>query len=197
MNTLLLSAALAAPAGWNVTDASADGGTCELSLGPAESDGVVPMRAECAWKDVTLDQFKTAQAAWGNHDDFFSTVVESTVKTPGDKALVYQKHSSRGIADREVLLWMWHEDVDGYDRYAWSTASEQALTVVDGNVRCGKSVGYWSAKAEASGGIRVVHVLSYDPGGSVPGFLVRWFQTSGLAANATELHQALRDGTKF
>lgn len=192
-----VAAFAAAPAGWNVTDASADGGACELALGPAGADGVVPMRAECVWKDVTLEQFMARQAAWDHHDDYFTTVVESTIKTPGDKALVYQKHRSKGISDREVMLTMWHEVVDGYERYAWNTATTEPLTLIDGNVRCAKSEGYWQAKAEPTGGIRVVHLLNYDPGGSVPGFLVRWFQTSGLATNVSELHQALRDGTTF
>ncbi len=197
MIALLVSAALAAPAGWNVTDATADSGTCELSLGPAETDGVIPMRAECVWKDVTLDQFKTKMSAWDHHDDYFTTVVESTIKTAGDKALVYQMHRSSGISDREVMITMWHEVVDGFERYAWNTATAEPLTVIKGNVRCARSEGYWQAKAEPTGGIRVVHLLSYDPGGSVPGFLVRWFQTSGLGTNATELHQSLRDGTVF
>lgn len=196
MIALLVSAALAAPAGWNVTDAKADGGACELALGPAGKDGVVPMRAECVWPDVTLAKFMAAQAAWDHHDDYFTTVVESTTKTPGDKALVYQKHRSRGISDREVMLHMWHETTDGFERYAWDTATAEPLTLVDGNVRCGKSEGYWQAKTEGTG-VRVVHLLSYDPGGSVPGFLVRWFQTSGLAVNVSELHQALRDGATF
>lgn len=198
LTNLLLSAALAAPAGWNVTKTDADGGACELSLGPTESDGVVPMRAECHWKDVTLDQFKTKLAAFGDHDDYFTAVVQSTVKrVEGDKTIVFQEHQSSGISNREVMISMWHETVDGYDRYAWKTLGAEPLTVASGNVRCNRSEGYWSAKADAAGGIDVVHVLAYDPGGSVPGFLVRWFQTSGLATNATELHQAIRDGAKF
>lgn len=193
-----MSMALAAPAGWKVTDTTADGGACELSLGPAEADGVVPMRAECYWKDVSIDKFKVGMADWNKHDEAFTAVVESKVqRTAGDKSLVFQKHQSSGISDREVLIWMWHEVADGYDRYAWNTAVSEALTPASGNVRCARSEGYWQAKADPSGGVRVVHVLSYDPGGSVPGFLVRWFQTSGLATNASELHQALRDGKSF
>ncbi len=78
MITLMLSAAFAAPAGWKVTDAGADSGACELSLGPAEADGVVPMRAECYWKDVSLDKFKAGMADWNKHDEAF-TAVAATV----------------------------------------------------------------------------------------------------------------------
>ena len=51
-----LSAALAAPSGWKVTRENVEG--CELALGPMTAQGIVPMRAECVWPDVTLDRFK-------------------------------------------------------------------------------------------------------------------------------------------
>jgi hypothetical protein len=187
----MTTAALAAPPGYSVTETDVDG--CELSLGPTEADGVVPMRAECVWRDITLDTWNAKMAKWGDHDTYFSVIVESNVqRTVGDKALVYQKHRSKGISDRETNLWMQHTVVNGADRYAWTPAKEEPVHPADGNVAVARSDGYWEAKADPAGGIRVVHQLSYDPGGSVPGFLVRWFQTSGLEANVTELHASMK-----
>lgn len=193
LSWFLFAAALAAPTGWNVTKTNADDGNCELSLGPAMSDGVVPMRAECVWKDVTLDGFKAVAGAWESHDEVFTAVVASKIeRTDGAKSLVHQEHQSSGIANREVMIWMEHTTVDGYERYGWNSAKDEPLTLTSGNVAATRDTGYWQAKAEPSGGIRVVHLLEYDPGGSVPGFLVRWFQTSGLTANVVDMHTALK-----
>lgn len=191
MLTLLLSTALAAPSGYKVTVADHDG--CELSLGPEMSDGVVPIQAECYWPDVTLDKFKAVMGSWSKHADVFTVIVKSEVRrTSGDRALVYQLQRTKGISDREILQWMWHTTVEGAERYAWTTAAEESLTVIDGNVRAERSDGYWQAAADARGGVRVSHHLEYAPGGSVPGFLVRWFQTSGVEANLDEVHAATR-----
>lgn len=193
MLTLLIGAALAAPQGYTVTKTTDDG--CELSLGEPEADGVVPMRAECTWTDVDLATFERKLGDWAGHDEIFEVVVDSTVQqTDGDRALVYQKHRSKGISDREILLWMKHDTIDDWERYAWTRATGEALEVADGNVAAARSDGYWQAKAAPGGGIVVVHWLAYDPGGSVPGFLVRWFQTSGLETNVAEMHAALKAG---
>jgi hypothetical protein len=188
---MLIAATMAAPSGWKVTDDDSDG--CELSLGPAEADGYVPMRAECYWPEGSLDKFKQIMSDWEFHDDIFDSVVHSQIKRKeGDKSVVWQEHQASGISNREVMIEMWHEVADGYDRYAWKTLPNEPLTPKDGNVRTIRSDGYWQAKADPKGGIRVVHVLSYNPGGSVPGFIVRWFQTSGLATNASEVRAALK-----
>jgi len=187
---ILASLSEAAPSGYRVTKANTNG--CELSLGPTEKDGVIPMRAECVWPEISIDKFNGAMADLDKHDDYWETVVDSTVRrVDGERSLVFQKHRSKGINDREILLWMTHKQVDGYDRYSWTKATGEPITVTKGNVETARSDGYWQAKAEPSGGIRVVHTLSYDPGGSVPGFLVRWFQTSGLEANVADLRKAL------
>ena len=186
-----LGTALAAPAGYNVTVAAHDG--CELSLGPAARDGVIPMHAECDWADTTIDKFRAVMGSWTRHADVFTVIVSSEVRrTEGERALVYQLQHTKGISDREVLMWMWHTMADGADRYAWTTAGDEPLTVQDGNVRCARSDGYWQAAANPAGGIHVVHQLEYAPGGSVPGFLVRWFQTSGLETNLSEVHAAVK-----
>lgn len=186
----LVASALAAPPGYSVTEADADG--CELSLGPAEGNGVVPMHAECHWPDVTLEKAKSKLARWDLHDDIWSAVVTSDVREAGDRALVWQTHQSKGIANREVLVWMKHETVGGADRYSWTTATDRPLAVADGNVATARNDGYWQVEADPRGGVKLVHHLAYDPGGSVPGFMVRWFQTSGLKANLSEARAAFR-----
>ncbi len=188
---VLVSQAFAAPSGYTVNTAGYDG--CEISLGPAMSDGVVPVHAECYWPDVTLDKFRAVISNPEKHADVFTVIVTSQIRrTDGDKQLVYQLQRSKGISDREVLLWMNHTVVDGADRYGWTTASNEALAVTDGDVRVARSDGYWQVKADSRGGVDVSHQLEYSAGGSVPGFLVHWFQTSGVETNVSEVHAATR-----
>jgi hypothetical protein len=187
----LAAATLAAPPGYRVTEADVDG--CELSLGPADGAGNVPMHASCWWPDVTVDKFKSKLQNWELHDDIWTAVASSdVVRTEGEKSLVHQVHQNKGIANREVLLWMWHEAVDGADRYAWTLATGEPLTPADGDVATVKDDGYWQVKADSRGGSAIEHEMVYDPGGSVPGFVVHWFQTSGLKANLAELHAVVR-----
>ncbi len=191
MIVTLLSLALAAPAGYTVNVADSDG--CEISLGPVMSDGVTPVHADCYWADVTIDKFRSVMGDPIKHAAVFTVIVTSEVRrTEGSKKLVYQLQRSKGISDREVMLWMSNTTESGADRYGWTTAGSEALTLIDGNVRVARSDGYWQAIADSRGGVKVSHQLEYSAGGSVPGFLVRWFQTSGVQTNLAEVHAATR-----
>lgn len=188
MLTLALSAALAAPAGYKQTKTT---DTCQLFLGPAAGNGVVPMHAECTWPGVDLAKLDAAFSRWQDHDDLFTTIVSSDVeRTDGSAAIVRQVHRSKGISDREALLRMEKTAVEGGHRYAWTLVSEP-FTVGDERVAVPFDTGYWEFTA-VDGGVKAVHHLEYDPGGSVPSFLVHWFQTSGLQAIVTELEAYAR-----
>ncbi len=190
MLIVALSSAFAAPSGYKVSVANHDG--CELSLGPAASDGVVPMHAECDWPDASLEKFRAVMGDWAKHADVFTVIVKSEVRKAGDRALVYQLQRTSGISDREALQWMWHSVEGGADRYSWTAAKDEPLTVTSGDVRPTRTDGYWQAAALPSGGIHVVHHLEYDPGGYVPGFVVRAFQVGGLQTNVSEVHAAVK-----
>jgi len=186
---LVLSAALAVPPDYQVTKEDVEG--CTLMLGPREADGVVPMRAECHWPDITLEKFDGFFKEWGDHDLSFSTVEASDViGSEGGKLQVRQVHVTKGISDRFIILDGERVEVEGGYRYQW-TRSSHTETAPDGMVEAIRSDGYWEATAAEAGGVNVVHQLSYDPGGRVPGFLVRWFQTGGLAGIVTDLHAYL------
>jgi hypothetical protein len=194
MNTITLllwaGVALAAPPGFRETKQS-DG--CTLYLGPAESDGVVPMAADCVWPDVTFEAFEAKLAPWQHHDRVFSTVVSSDlVRTEGATSIVKQRHHASGISDREIIIAGTRTSVSGGGvRFSWKKKAE-AFTPASGNVEATRSEGYWQAVPLATGGIKVTYELRYDPGGSVPSFLVRWFQTSGLVGILGDLHKALK-----
>lgn len=178
--------ALAAPPGFKVTKEDVSG--CTLMLGPAEADGVVPMRAECHWADVPYDKFVRVFSKWEDHDVFFGTISASDVlSVNAGVSQVHQVHVSKGIADREIVLdGTSAPDGDG-TKFSWKKSAHQVGASGD-RVEVARSEGYWIARPAADGGVDVEHQLSYDPGGSVPGFLVRWFQTSGLSSIVTDLH---------
>jgi len=184
MMYLLLASALAAPAGFKVTKNTDH---CELSLGPALGNGVVPMRAECHFPGASPEKVHGLMAAFGDHDKYWSSVVSSDVlRTDGSRTWVRQVHAAKGISNREAILVMEKKTVDGGFRYTW-TLDNSGLEAADGNVAVEWDDGYWEITSHPDGGVKAVHQLAYGPGGSVPGFLVRWFQTSGLQAVVQEI----------
>lgn len=168
-----------AHAGWTATG-TADG--CTFYTGTPEG-AVTPLRAECEWA-IPADTLHRLLADFGAHDDYFTTVATSDVKGQvSGGLLVHQLHVASGISDREVNLLFKTEDIAGGKRYSWTKASDQSGL---SGVVPGMDDGKWEVTATATGS-RVVHELRYDPGGSVPSFVVRWFQGSGFRQLVAEL----------
>jgi hypothetical protein len=187
---LLLPLLLAAPPGYTVVKEASG---CQLMNGTKDANGLRPLRAECHWPEVTPERTHAALKAFADHDLYFSAVAESTLqRTEGTRSLVHQVHTAKGINDREVLLWMEAVPVDGDGiRYRWSMAKGESLELRKGNVATAHDEGYWEARPHPEGGVSVSYYLDYGPGGKVPGFVVRWFQVSGLVDIVTELHEYL------
>lgn len=191
LTTTLIALALAAPPGFKQTRTTDH---CALFLGPADA-GVVPMRAECHWPDLTVARLDALMGKVEDHDLYFSSVqVSDLERTEGGKKLVYQVHKAKGISDRQTRLWMTYANSGGVVKVAWSVAHDQPVEVPKGQVAVARSDGFWEFSEHADGGVHAVHQLAYDPGGSVPGFLVRWFQTSGLEAVVTEIEAYAKGG---
>lgn len=176
-------------AGWTLTD---EGNGCRFFKGSAESTPageVVPLRAECDWP-ISARTLQDLLAQSGDHDDYFSAVVESTVvgTDPDGGDLVYQVHRAAGISDREVELRMWSEDIPGGKRYNW-TRSKDRTKLTGKRVEVPLDTGKWEVTSSGTGA-HVVYELRYLAGGSVPGFLVRWFQGAGMEGLVGELRKA-------
>lgn len=180
---LLTFAALAAPPGYKQSRTTEH---CTMFLGPAKDNGVVPMHAECVWPGVTLAKADASFSSWTDHDDIFSSIVSSDIeRTEGGVAFVRQVHRAKGISDREALLRMQRTELpDGGLRFGWTL--EPSDPKDPNHVMVAFDDGYWEFR-DGADGLHVIDHLEYDPGGSVPGFLVRWFQTSGLETVLSEL----------
>jgi hypothetical protein len=177
---LLVSSALA---GWTLTDESND---CAFYKGDADSSGVVPLRAECDWP-IEASELMGLIEKIDDHNLYFSSVsVSRVVANNGGEHNVYQVHVATGISDREAMLIYGDEAIEGGRRYTWRVNPDQT-GITGEKVRLAEDTGMWEISAKPGGGSRAVYELRYDAGGSVPGFVVRWFQGSGVRTLVGEL----------
>lgn len=181
MLALLLSLSTAS-AGWTETARVND---CVYFKGSQEG-AVTPVRAECVWP-IAPAKLQALLAKNGDHDLYFSGVKESTVlgAAPEGGELVYQVHVASGISDREAVLVMASAPITGGMRYTWTLSADQSKLKGD-KVAIPLDTGKWEVTADGAGS-KVVYELRYEAGGSVPGFLVRWFQGAGMQALVGEL----------
>jgi hypothetical protein len=93
-------------------------------------------------------------------------------------------HVATGMSDREATMLYRNDTLANGTRYNWTLATPQPPIT---RVPVAKNTGFWEVTTGANGGSHVVYELAYDPGGSVPGFLVRWFQGSGTKTLVGEL----------
>lgn len=195
MWTLLLSAAALAatppvPSGHKAVTEKHD---CQISVAPTSSDGVAPIRADCHWPEVEPATLDKLLGDWNSADKIFSTVSVSEVRGgSGDRVTVFQVHVASGISDREALLIGTRAPVEGGFRYAWTMSGATQDTPADGRVTAGRDDGSWTVTAHPEGGSSVVYRLKYDPAGSVPGFIVRSFQSGGIVAIVGDLRAAAK-----
>lgn len=178
MLLLLSSIALA---GWTRT---ADENGCVFFTGDRQG-AYAPVRAECEWP-IAADKLQRILAVNNSHADYFASVSQSRVLGPtAGGELVYQVHEASGISDREIVLVMGQEPIPGGTRYTWIRADDQSK-VTGKLVATPVDTGKWEVTTTPTGS-KVVYELLYDPGGSVPSFLVRSFQGSGTRTLVGEL----------
>lgn len=186
---VVLPAQAAPPPGYSV---AREGDGCIFYLGPTDAAGLRPAWVECIWHDVRPDRLRELLARWEDHDLYFSSVAAcDRLGDEGGKVRALQVHQASGIADRQATLLMWASGQGGATRYEWTLAPTQE-PLAQGRVQVARDDGWWQVSAHAEGGSQVTYFLDYHPGGSVPGFLVRWFQSSGLSALVGELHTRAR-----
>ena len=177
---LLLASSLAAvPTGADLRESTND---CDFYVLPQDSETKMePVYVDCHWAEFTVAQLDTLLNRFGDHDTYFNSVAESTVRRTLDngKLIVWQRHVAGGISDREVNLIMWRDTVEGGYVYHWRKAREQGEPS-DGNVVALYDTGSWTVTRDPRGGTHVEYYLHYAPGGRVPGFVVRWFQGAGI-----------------
>lgn len=179
---MLLLLTHVALAGWTETAREND---CVFFVGDRVGS-YAPVRAECDWP-IAPEKLQKLLAYNPGHADYFSSVVSAKVLSPapGGGEFVVQVHQASGISDREVVLLMKAEPITGGMRYTWTKHSDQSKAS-GANVETVTDTGKWEVTSKGAGS-HVVYELLYDPGGSVPSFLVRSFQGSGTRTLVGEL----------
>lgn len=171
---------------------AATSGGCTVFVGPIDpSSGVPPMRAECFWPDVTVDQVHEVFSRLDRWQDFVWCISDSRiVREDGGRTLVWQRQSVRPLSDRENVIWMTVERrPDGY-AYRWELAAEP-FAADPSSVVPGRNEGSWIVREAPGGGVLLTNEMAYDPAGSVPSWLVRWFQTRGALQVLDGIHEAV------
>ena len=167
---------------------SVEGG-CRFSRSAPDPAGYPILRAECVWSDVSPAQLNATLGDWGAHQDIWSMVSSSrVVERRADGARVVHVHEAPVMVDREVLLRMWVEQMPAGQSYRWTLAQPQP-DPAEGRVGVELDDGAYTVVAEGDGS-RLISTLHYDPGGSIPAALVRWFQVLGMPRFLEELKLA-------
>jgi len=157
--------------------------SCKITSGDRDAEGNDLMLCYCDWK-APFASIKAIFKNSGEHDTYMTSVVESTVLADGR---VLQVHQADGISDRQITLDFSEETFeDGGYRVSWTRSAKQE-PLVSGRVDAPIDDGYWEVRPGEGGVNKVVYGLRYDPGGRVPGFIVRAFQKNGLAVLLNEM----------
>lgn len=172
-----------------------DDGTCLIARRDRTDTTPSAMRATCTWPDVERARLDGLLADFEGYEDLIWVVDQSTVRERrDDRALVYQLQQMWGMADREVLLWAWSEDVPSGRRHVWTTASDEPLELGRGAVRTPINEGVWEVVDNPDGpGVRVTHEIAVDAGGTpLPEWLLRFVRTRGFARVMDEVRAHAR-----
>ncbi|MFT5682965.1 MAG: hypothetical protein ACI8RZ_003889 [Myxococcota bacterium] len=162
---------------------------CRTYMGPQDADGVTPVRIECRWDGVDKTAIEAMFDQLGQYHVFVWALGDSRIeRVDPERTLVWQRHEVPGTAPRETLVWLTAADNGvGSRSYTWTTATEEHFTLSSAYaVRAPRNDGMWNIIPDEAG-VDVVLELSYDPGGMVPDWLVKWCQTLGADRMMAEI----------
>jgi hypothetical protein len=172
-----------------LTGAGAGRGTdCSVVQGPAEGR-IVPVIVTCDWP-VPATNIHKLISDFGSHEAYFSNLSESSVITYEDGvARVRHVHHAIGMTDREVVV-EWHTErfSDGA-RYSWRKVPNQLLVDPD-RIEVEETRGFWEVRGDDER-TRVSYEMRYLPGGGLPLFLLRLFQSSGMKSVLADLRDTV------
>lgn len=181
----LFACLLATPALASERKVVAQRADCSISVGDKDDSGRNLVIAECKWP-VAHGKVIAAVKAVDKHDDYLSSVSESTVLADGR---VLQTHQAGGISDRQITLVYTNKDLpEGGFITSWTRAEKQE-PLRDGVVDALVDDGSWEVHPDGANS-KVTYKLRYDAGGKVPNWLVQSFQKGGIADIVEEMRAA-------
>jgi hypothetical protein len=158
---------------------------CIIRIGRADATGIQPLRAECHWADAQVEAVRAIIGDWTKYEVLVDSMDDaSCVGSDGPRELIWQLvRPGWGLAPREVQVWFTADQLS----VAWTTAKER-FDPQPGSIRMPRDEGEWRLAHASDGGVDLVQDLLVDPGGSVPRWVVNWFQTFGLSDELKRLH---------
>jgi len=154
---------------------------CTFEMRPETHPERAAMRARCHWPEIDPAAMGREMQRVERYTEYVYPIEVSEVRRDdGARWLVYQRQHVWPIADREVLLWMGPEPVDGGVKVAWTAAHEEPLALQKGAIRVPRNDGFWEITVHADGGAAVVHQIAMDGGGRIPRWLVDLVRTRGF-----------------
>ena len=167
---------------------------CIRYKGP-EKENTIPIKVVCTWSLKPVDIQKILSLP----EDFetcFSRVkasylLKNLTKSSSLKR-VYQIHDGSPASDRAIYL----DYIQSTSKNKWMMAfkkspSQEVKSIDKKWVAVKVHQGKWTVEPHSKG-VRVTLQSIYDPGGSVPSFLVRWFMGTGVQKMMDELHTCAR-----
>lgn len=168
-------------------DADARATGCEVRQVAVAADGVGTFLSECRW-DVAFEFVERAFSDEKLMEDANANLGDGERLGDGRKVNVYTQ--GYGIADRQVTLESERTPLPGgglRSRY-WKSARQAPLAA--GRVEVLVDEGTWEIAPAPGGGTRIRYEMRHDPGGGLAPWLVRRFQTPGIARSLDALRLA-------
>jgi hypothetical protein len=159
---------------------------CVVTAGDKNAGGIELLIATCEW-DVPAAPLIAAVQKIGSHDAYFDTV-NSSARLPDGRWL--QTHEASPLTERQATLSFSSAQLpDGGYKSSWTLAAQQE-PLADGRVAVGADDGSWEIRPLGEARTQVIYSLRYDPGGTVPAWLTRSFQRTGMSKMCMELRKA-------
>jgi hypothetical protein len=158
---------------------------CSFARGPSAE-----LVASCLWPEVSPARLDALLSDFGGAQDIWQSVASSTITGEPTEAgtPVFHVHSIPGLSDREVLLLWSRVEEDGALRYAWTRPQDQPR-VTEGRVNVVRDEGYYLVRSEGEG-TALEALFVYEPGGSIPDWILRATQAASADVMLQELRQA-------
>jgi hypothetical protein len=164
---------------------------CRYYAGPVRESGSLPIRAECHWKEISLQKLDSFLGDYEGQTETYSNVTETkVVRREKERTWVYQIHKDRRMSPREGLIMYERTQIENRIIHRWRLSDTQP-TPKENHLPIEEHQGEWVLETHPMGGVNIKYESSYLPGGSIPAWLVRQFQTSEVIKILEETHKGM------
>jgi hypothetical protein len=164
---------------------------CRFYSRPQTEKGAVPVYATCTWTGQAAHFDRFLLDLDGQKERYQSLSSLEVIWERGGSMAIHQVHTHSLISPREGLIVFTREVSEGRFVHRYSLAPEQPEPS-DGHVTIEVHEGHWSFQESTEGVLEVEYQAAYLPGGSVPPFLVRSFQTGEIVGSVGEVRRAFQ-----